>query len=336
MEALDSEVPACNTGNFVEKVDISGHFEVIRAGWDDVSIGFDLTGSGSIRRLNEMPGKDTRRGKMLGEQGSWGSWHHLLGRSVAFWKAENHRLYVQAKLVPADDLCAPEAFSERYQELLQRMAVVGVVAYEPAWVTRLDAAVDVRCEPQNGKALLDALDGARLPRGMRTEAMGKPRSTVNFLPRVRNEKVAVAYCRNLKNGTGEPFGLIRTEARCKFKPKEMMIEAVENPALAGFLWSTRYGGLSGTVTRLEREEQSMKFADKVRLGEIGYATAERMTAFLDYERLGLTDAVYPPSVATARRREARKLGLAANDVGTDALELELGQMLEPIAAAWTA
>jgi hypothetical protein len=192
----------------------------------------------------------------------------------------------------------------------------------------------VRCKPEDGKALLDALEGGRLPRGMRTEGMGKPRSTVNFLPRVRNEKVAVAYCRNLKRRTGEAFGLIRLEARCKFKPLEMMIEQVENPALAGFLWSTRYGGLSGTVTRLSREGQAMKLADKVRLGEIGYAAAERMTAFLDYERLGLAEAVYPPSVLAARKREARKLGLAANDLGTDALELELSEMLEPISSAW--
>src|SRR5438876_12225950 len=55
-------------------------------GIDDITLGFDMEGSGSIKRLNTLPGSQTRRGKMLGEVVSWGKWAHLLGCSVAFWK----------------------------------------------------------------------------------------------------------------------------------------------------------------------------------------------------------------------------------------------------------
>ena len=73
-------------------------FVPVAYGIDDVTLGFEMEGSGSIERLNALPGSQTRRGKMLGEIVSWGKWSHLLGRSVAFWKTDTARLYVQAKL----------------------------------------------------------------------------------------------------------------------------------------------------------------------------------------------------------------------------------------------
>jgi hypothetical protein len=82
-----------------------GPFEIVGYGVDDVTFGFDMTGSRSLTRLNETPGLTTRRGKMLGDQASWGQFVHLLGRSVAFWKADSLRLYVQAKLTLDGSLC---------------------------------------------------------------------------------------------------------------------------------------------------------------------------------------------------------------------------------------
>ena len=55
-------------------------FEIVAYGVDDLTIGFDMTGSGAIRRLNEWPGLITRRGKMLGSRTSWGVFAHKLGR----------------------------------------------------------------------------------------------------------------------------------------------------------------------------------------------------------------------------------------------------------------
>src|SRR4029079_12274200 len=101
-------------------------YEVVACGVDDITIGFDMTGSRSIGRLNEMPGFASRRGKMLGDRASWGSFAHLLGRSVSFWRSETHRLYVQAKLAEEGSLCPLSGLRGAVRGLLERMAVVGL------------------------------------------------------------------------------------------------------------------------------------------------------------------------------------------------------------------
>ena len=106
-------------------------FVPVAYGIDDLTLGFAMQGSGSIRRLSELPGSQTRRGKMLGEAVSWGRWSHLLGRSVAFWKSDTQRLYVQAKVAPEGELCPPAALGNEIELLRRRMAAVGLVSYEP-------------------------------------------------------------------------------------------------------------------------------------------------------------------------------------------------------------
>jgi hypothetical protein len=178
-------------------------FRPVAYGINDVTLGFDMEGSGSIERLNAMEGTQTRRGKMLGEVVSWGRWSHLLGRSVAFWKADTNRLYVQARVADAGELCPSQRFETEVRSLLKRMAVVGLVSYAEPWITRLDVAIDADCEPADGKLLLDALEAARLPNGWRTTSSGIPRSTVYFRARGTEKVYARAYCRNLKTRTGE-------------------------------------------------------------------------------------------------------------------------------------
>jgi hypothetical protein len=58
-------------------------FHAIQYGVDDLTLGFDMEGSPSVRDLDASPGLQARRGKMLGERTSWGRWAHLLGRSVS-------------------------------------------------------------------------------------------------------------------------------------------------------------------------------------------------------------------------------------------------------------
>lgn len=212
-----------------------------------------MTGSGSLGRLNEMPGFMSRRGKMLGDRASWGVFAHLFGRSVSFWRSETSRLYVQAKLAPEGELCSPVELRSAVDGLLGRMAVVGVVSYQPAWVTRLDVAVDARCRPEDGKLLLDALEVCRPPNGWRTRSVGVPRSTVYFSARASDDVKARAYCRNLKLKVGEPFGLIRLEAEQRFEPRDCPLELVLDPSYPSVIWKSRFGGLAGTVTRLGRE-----------------------------------------------------------------------------------
>jgi hypothetical protein len=156
----------------------AAQFNAVAYGVDDISLGFDLQGSPAVPALNAAPGSQTRRGKMLGEPASWGKWAHLLGRSVSFWKSDTKRLYVQAKIAPAGQLCPPDELQRRIGELIERMAALGIFSYEEPWVTRLDVAVDARCQPEDGKLLLDALEAVRPPNGWRTRAVGTPRSTV--------------------------------------------------------------------------------------------------------------------------------------------------------------
>jgi hypothetical protein len=304
-------------------------FVPVAYGIDDLTLGFDMEGSGAIERLNALPGTQTRRGKMLGEAVSWGKWSHLLGRSVAFWKADTNRLYVQAKLASEGELCPPASLGAEIARLTQRMAVVGLVSYAAPWITRLDVAVDAECHPTDGKLLLDALEATRLPNGWRTTSSGVPRSTVYFRARGTEKVYARAYCRNLKTKTGEPYGRIRLEIEERFEPKSCPAELASDPQFPADLWRARYTAASSTVTRLAREAQAVEIANRVQTGELTYAQGERLSMFLDVERLGLARRYYPRSVYAARKREARRLGYAASDTGAGSLTVELAELLRP-------
>jgi len=73
----------------------------------------------------------------------------------------------------------------------------------------------------------------------------------------------------------------------------------------------------------------VKIADRVQAGELTYAQGERLSMFLDLERLGLAQRYYPRSVYAARRREARKLGYSPCDHGVTSLTVELAELLRP-------
>jgi hypothetical protein len=302
-------------------------FHPVAYGVDDLTLGFDMEGSPSLRRLKELPGSQTRRGKMLGEPTSWGKWAHLLGRSASFWKSDTNRLYVQAKLAEESELCPPRELVGRVQALMERMAIVGLVSYEQPWVTRVDVAVDATCASADGKLLLDALEAVRLPNGWRTTSTGVPRSTVYFRARASDHVYARAYCRNLRTKSGEPFGLIRLEAEQRFDPKQCPLVYVEQPAFAATIWKGRYGNLASTVTRLAREVQAEEIAERMQRGELTHGQGERLHLFLDLERLGLASQCYRKPVYAARRREAAKLGYSANESGRGPMDVSLAGLL---------
>ena len=104
---------------------------------------------------------------------------------------------------------------------------------------------------------------------------------------------ARAYCRNLKTKAGEPFGRIRLEVEERFEPKTCPVVRVSNPLFPAEVWRGRYGAVSSTVTRLAKEVQTVKIADRVRAGELTYAQGERLSMFLELERLGLAQRHYP-------------------------------------------
>lgn len=217
--------------------------------------------------------------------------------------------------------------------------MVGLETFERVWVTRVDVSVDLACAPEDGKALLDGLEAARLPRGLRITVDGQPRSTIYFRPRVSDDVLARAYCRNLKTRTGLPFGRIRLEAVQRFKPKQWRVDyCFEGNAAAAIIWEARYGRdqLDGRVTRLSREEQVLTLTQRVRVGQMTAAQFERMSGFLDAERLGVAREIYGDWLYAERRREARKLGLSANDVGQDPVDLDLGDLLRTAREVWAA
>ena len=307
---------------------MESRFSPVAYGVDDLTLGFDMTGSRSIGILNARAGVETRRGKMLGERGSWGGWFNLLGRSVSFWKADTCRLYVQTKLAPAGELCAPTSVQAEVRGLIERMAVVGLESFEHPWVTRMDVAVDAVCDPHDGKMLLDALESVRLPNGWRTTSAGTPRSTVYFRARVSERVEARAYCRNLKTRSGEPFGRIRLEAQRRFDPRACPL-ALVTPEFIASLWESRFAGLAATVRRLGREQQAVDLAARVTRGELTEQQAERVHLFLDLERLGVAASCYSKSRYSARKRELTALGFSPADTGPDEAEYELGQLLAP-------
>lgn len=63
-------------------------------------------------------------------------------------------------------------------------------------------------------------------------------------------------------------------------------------------------------------------------GELTYAQGERLSMFLDLERLGLATSYYPKSVGATRRREAAKLGYAANETSLP-VDVDLSALLQP-------
>jgi hypothetical protein len=275
--------------------------------------------------------------KRLGRDGSRGKFENLLGRSYAAFKSDTSRLYIQWKPVVEGELLRPEDFECEFHGLEQRMAVVGLESFERAWVTRVDVSVDLECSPADGKALLDALEAARLPGGKRVTVDGQPRSTVYFRPRASDDVLARAYCRNLKTRAGEPFGRIRLEAVQRFKPKEWWVDfCFTGKAAASLVWDNRYGGaqLSGRITRLSREHQVLQLAEKVVSRNLTSGQFERMSAFLDAERLGVARAVYNERQYGERRREARRLSLAVNEPGKEPLDLDLDDLLQAARNVW--
>ena len=80
----------------------------------------------------------------------------------------------------------------------------------------------------------------------------------------------------------------------------------------------------------------LTLTQRVRLSEMTPAQFERMSGFLDAERLGVAREIYSDRLYTARRKEARELGLSVNDVGEDPVDLDLGELLKPARDVWAA
>lgn len=327
---------------------------VAQAGYHDVEIRWDLsTPERVVARLAEKPkqGPWPQPGRTLfAERDRFGGWHHLLGDHQLVGHSLDHpghglirRLTVQTHLGGGGEelanLCSVDDFPRRWLGLEQRMALYGVLPASEPRVVRADVAVDVEYDdPADGLSSLQAVKHARWPNGWHTEFQGPPPYTTVAV-KLNQRIVASVYCRATKMKTGERWSRLRFEVRKHDRwPTARPVSALENVAYASMIWGTVFGlgRPSGTVTRLAREVQTVKLIDRVQLGEISYAQFERMTAFLDAERLGMVDRVYTPEQARSRRREAKALGLSASDAEYVEFDAALDDLLAVPRSAFAA
>jgi hypothetical protein len=325
--------------------------QIAGCGWHDTYFRWDISIPHAVLgRLKALPhrGSLTRPGKALfAEPDRFGQWRHLLGSQYVLlvYTVEPkggviRRMEVQAHLGPSgeDDLCPVADFAARFEGLQKRMAMVGVLPPTDPRVVRVDPAVDVVYEdPRVGYAALEALRHARHPNGWYAEWQGPPPYTTVAIKSGRSI-VGRAYCRNtkLRNG-GERWGKIRFEREHRFDwARARPVEELAIEAAAAVYWGSVFGRgrPAGRVTRIEREVQTIKLIERVELGEITYQQFERMTGFLDAERLGLANRAYTLQQLRARRREARELGLSPTDTAFNALDVSLDEVLAVPRSAW--
>lgn len=303
---------------------------LVAAGYHDVQLRWDLsTPERVVARLGSLDhqGPWPQPGRTLwATRDRFGKWHHLLGETQLLGWVNDlpnlgliRRLEAQTHLGDAgiDDLVPVPEWQFRWLGLEQQMAVYGVLPAGDPRLTRVDVAVDVEYDdPTDGFAVLEGLKNARWPNGWYSEWAGPPPyTTVNV--KAQTKTIARVYCRNTKTRNGQPrWGRLRFEREQRFTWAQALgADTLDHPALAEMVWLGVFGAgrASGTVTRLAREVQTVKLIDRVRLGEMGYGQFERMTAFLDAERLGMADQVYSPETLRRRRREAKQLGLSMAD-----------------------
>lgn len=328
--------------------------EVVGLGWHDTYFRWDIsTPQRVVSRLQELPGQGSliQPGKKLyAERDRFGKWEHLLGPqnvmlsyTVRPRKTELiRRLEVQAHLgrEGEDDLCRPSEFESGYKRLEVFMAMVGVLPPEDPVCVRLDAAVDVTYgDPREAQRVLEALRFARWPGQWYAEFQGPPPHTTVAIKR-GTKIIGRVYCRNTKLRNGGPrWGKLRFESEQRFTWREARpLDELRSETAASVYWGAVFGQgqAAGTVTRIEREVQTMRLIERVQLGEISTAQFEQLTGFLDAERLGLTDRVYKPETARRRRTLAKELGVAPADAQTAPLDVSLDELLDAPRSAWTA
>lgn len=325
--------------------------EVVGAGWHDTYFRWDIsTPQRVVSRLQALPGNGdlNQPGKKLyAERDRFGKWQHLLGSQNVLLSYTIHmkhalirRLEVQAHLGEdgEDDLCAPSAFDSRWSRLQALMAMVGVLPPEEPRCVRLDVGVDVRYDdPREAQRVLEALRYARWPGQWYAEFQGPPPYTTVAIKKARHT-VGRVYCRNTKLRNGGPrWGKLRFESEQKFVWKlGRSLDDLRAMETAAVLWGSVFGRgrVAGTVTRIEREVQTMRLIERVQLGDITTAQFEQLTGFLDAERLGMTDRVYKPETARRRRSLAKELGISLADAESEPLDMSLDELLEVPRSAW--
>jgi hypothetical protein len=220
------------------------------------------------------------------------------------------------------------------------MAMIGVLPPEDPIYVRVDPAVDVRYpDPLDGQRVLEALRYARWPHPWYAEWQGPPPYTTVAIKK-RRHTIGRVYCRNTKLRNGGPrWGKLRFESEQRFSWRDQRpVDELQRQTAASVFWSSVFGigRAAGSVTRIEREVQTMRLIERVQLGDLTTGQFEQLAGFLDAERLGLTDRVYKPETARRRRTLAKSLGISPADAETEALDVSLDALLEVPRSGWAA
>jgi hypothetical protein len=150
-----------------------------------------------------------------------------------------------------------------------RMAMHGVLPPEDPVYLRVDPAVDVVYEdPADGHDVLEALRYARWPYRWYAEFQGAPPYTTVAI-KSKTKIVGRVYCRNTKLRNGNPrWGKLRFEREQRFEWRDRRpLSELAREVTASTFWGSvfGYGAASGKVTRIEREAQTVKLVERVRL-----------------------------------------------------------------------
>lgn len=254
---------------------------------------------------------------------------------VAFWYPNTGTLSVEVKRSDKRRLWGSYGVREALHAVCRIVINAGLYDRPAQFVermtcSRLDVAVDVLFEsPLLGRELLSAVAAAPMWGGLYCDSVGRPGERTVYQKRKRerggDRVVGRVYSRHREH-VSEPGTVVRFEREQRYKPGVPVSTLGWEKAWS--LWGEHFGELASSAGSLvigDREVIGMDLAERVARGEITYRQAEMVGSFLEFEKLGLVESVYPARVVGERRRLIRKLGLSLKDAAE--VKVDVGNVI---------
>lgn len=313
LELAVAKSPVGNTGDLYENAYVHG----LQAGFDQVEVRLDLTGSGTASKLEKWEKKPASKGRVrLGTVGEFGKWESMLpntARSV-LWAPDSQRLWLDLHPFRDGRLTALELLQGVVEDALEKLAMHGVVTFEPVCVSRVDVTVDVVFPREvDGKSFMLALASSRGPYGRRLRPHNHELETV-YVETRGGKKLGLAYDKGVERQYNE-LGAnhwIRLEARQFWNGADApTVESVTVETMRE-IWRDRFCTLGGGRT-VKPGGVVMTVGELMRAGEISVRDGEKLIAYLELDRAGLAADAYGDRVLAERRRLAKEHGLRVDE-----------------------